>query len=129
MSEMTNAEIKEAMSKVLLDPVEDYLSSKRSGIKNPGHSTPREYVTDELQMAPYGFGVSSMGNPFPYKDGEKGTLPLIPNETLIDQLSTLTARVAEQVQPNLQRVSPLLCPPFTYPNNSPLQFTLLLLPQ
>jgi hypothetical protein len=45
-----------------------------------------------------------MGNPFPYKEGEKGTLPLIPNQKLIDEMGALTARVVQIVEQNKQKV-------------------------
>jgi hypothetical protein len=120
MSAISNADIKTAMSRAQMSPPEVYMSSLRSSLSYPEHATPPEFSTDPCSLAGYGIGIASMGNPFPYKDGEKGTLPLIPSDTMVEQFSVLTARVAELVEQNKQKVR---CPPaFFLPNPFPYTY-------
>jgi hypothetical protein len=101
MSAMSNEEITKAMGSVLLSPpdVSGGGGLMNGKLSNPGHASPLEYSTDPSPLATYGISSGSMGNPLPFKDSEKGTIPLIPNETLIEQMRVLTARVAEQIEP------------------------------
>ena len=109
------ADLARLANDIVLTPVTPRMSLLHAGIEYKGFSAPPTFLTKPSSLAGYGINIAKMGNPFPLQPTDKLSIPLQPDEELIDALTKLAASVASQVEKDRAKVrSAPFCSQFRY---------------
>jgi len=89
---------------IVLTPPEPRMSLLHANIEYKGFGSPPTFLTKPSNIAGYGINIAKMGNPFPLQPTDKLSVPLQPDEELIDALTKLAGAVARQVEKDRAKV-------------------------
>jgi hypothetical protein len=101
---LTTSDLARIADEIVLTPPEPRMSLLHANIEYKGFSSPPTFMTEPSNIAGYGINIAKMGNPFPLQPTDKLSVPLQPNDSLIDALTKLAGAVARQVEKDRAKV-------------------------